>query len=235
MRYDLVHILSAAAIGAALALCASPASAKTAKECRADYAANKDAIKASGQTEKAYIAACRAGGDAAAPGAAAAPAAPAAAPAAAAEPAGGKTAKECAAEYSANKAAIKAVQKKAAFIADCRAGKETIPEAAAPAAAPAPAAAAPAPMAPAPAPAAAAPSAPAPMAPKAGAAVEGGFASDAQAKAKCPSDTVVWMNTKSHIYHFAGTHDYGHTKQGTYMCEMDAKGAGRAAENEKHP
>lgn len=231
MRYGLVHILSAAAIATALALSAAPASAKTAKECRADYTANKDAIKASGQTEKAYVAACRAGSDTAAPGAAAAPAAPAAAPAAAEAPAGGKTAKECNAEYSQNKAAIKAVQKKAEFIADCRAGKETIPTAAAPAApAPAPAAAAPAPMAPAPAPAAAAP-----MAPKAGAAVEGGFASDAQAKAKCPSDTVVWMNTKSHIYHYAGTRDYGHTKQGTYMCEMDAKGAGRAAENEKHP
>jgi hypothetical protein len=233
MRYNFVQIFSVAAIGAALALGAPPASAKTAKECKAAYAADKDAIKASGQTEKAYIAACRAGADAAAP-AAAAPAAPMAAPAADAAPTGGKTAKACAAEYSANKAAIKAVQKKAEFISDCRAGKETIPTAAEPAAPmAAPAAAAPAPAAPAPA--AAAPAAPAPMAPKAGAAVAGGFASDAQAKAKCPSDTVVWMNTKSHIYHFAGTHDYGNTKQGTYMCEMDAKGAGRAAENEKHP
>ena len=61
-------------------------------------------------------------------------------------------------------------------------------------------------------------------------------ASEAQAKAHCPTDTVVWVNTKSHIYHFAGTHDYGATKQGTYMCETEAKAAGdRAAENEKHP
>jgi hypothetical protein len=229
MRYHFAQILSVAAIGAALVLSAPPASAKTAKECKAAYAADKDAIKASGQTEKAYIASCRASTDAAAP--AAAPAAPMAAPAADAAPAGGKTAKACAAEYSANKAAIKAVQKKAEFISDCRAGKETIPTAAEPAAP----MAAPAAAAPAPAPAAAAPAAPAPMAPKAGAAIAGGFATDTQAKAKCPSDIVVWMNTKSHIYHFAGTHDYGNTKQGTYMCEMDAKAAGRAAENEKRP
>jgi Aconitase X len=32
------------------------------------------------------------------------------------------------------------------------------------------------------------------------------------------------------------THNYGHTKQGAYMCEADAKAAGdRAAKNEKHP
>ena len=59
--------------------------------------------------------------------------------------------------------------------------------------------------------------------------------SDAQARARCPSDTVVWVNTKSGVYHFAGTHNYGTTKQGTYMCEADAKAANdRAAENEMH-
>jgi hypothetical protein len=61
-------------------------------------------------------------------------------------------------------------------------------------------------------------------------------ATEAQLKAKCPSDTIVWVNTKSRVYHSAGTHNYGTTKSGEYMCEMDAKGAGdRAAENEKHP
>jgi hypothetical protein len=44
------------------------------------------------------------------------------------------------------------------------------------------------------------------------------------------------VNTKSHVYHFAGTRSYGNTKQGTYMCEADAKAAAdRAAINEKHP
>jgi hypothetical protein len=58
----------------------------------------------------------------------------------------------------------------------------------------------------------------------------------AQARARCPSDTVVWVNTKSNVYHFAGRRDYGNTKQGAYMCEADAKAAGdRAAKNEKHP
>jgi hypothetical protein len=61
-------------------------------------------------------------------------------------------------------------------------------------------------------------------------------ASEMQVKASCPSDTVVWVNTKSHIYHFNGNRNYGTTKQGDYMCEASAKAAGdRAAENEKHP
>jgi hypothetical protein len=48
--------------------------------------------------------------------------------------------------------------------------------------------------------------------------------------------TVVWVNTKSRIYHFAGTHSYGTTKEGAYMCEADARAAGdRAAMNEHHP
>jgi hypothetical protein len=232
MKYRLVYVIGATAFAAALALSAAPASAKTAKECNTEYTTQKDALKAAGTKKKDFIASCKAEADTAAPGAAAAPAAPAPAPAPAATaetPAGGKTAKECGADYDANKAAIKAAgQTKKAFVASCRAGNETIPAApvaAAPAAAPAPApaAAAPAPMAPAPTAAA-----PKPMvAPS---------ASEMQVKAKCPSDTVVWLNTKSGVYHFAGTHNYGNTKQGAYMCEMDAKAAGdRAAENEKHP
>ena len=62
------------------------------------------------------------------------------------------------------------------------------------------------------------------------------FASDTQARARCPTDTVVWVNTHSRVYHFAGTHNYGHTKEGAYMCEADARAAGdRAAKNERHP
>ena len=40
----------------------------------------------------------------------------------------------------------------------------------------------------------------------------GQFASEAEAKARCGSDTIVWANTKSHVYHFAGTRDYGQHK-----------------------
>ena len=183
-----------------------------------------------GVTWKDFLAKCREEqkGAAAAPAATPAPAPAASAPTATA--AAGKSAKDCNDEYAANKDAIKASgQKKKDFIAACRAGTETVPPAAA---APAPApAAAPAP-APAPAPAAAAP-APKPMAAPTGA---GEFQTEAEAKGRCPTDTVVWVNTKTGIYHFAGTRSYGKTKQGAYMCEADAKAAGRrASEKEKHP
>src|SRR5271169_3573669 len=82
MRRFVIHSLAAAAIGALLAVSTAPAFAKTAAQCNADYAANKAAIKASGQTKKAYVAACRAdttGAPAAAP-APATTAAPAPAP-----------------------------------------------------------------------------------------------------------------------------------------------------------
>ena len=57
------------------------------------------------------------------------------------------------------------------------------------------------------------------------------FTTEAEAKARCPSDKVVWVNTnsKSHVYHYAGTRYYGTTKQGAYMCEADAIAAGEHA------
>jgi len=136
-------------------------------------------------------------------------------------PAFAKTVAECNTEYAANKAAIRAAkQTKKDFVAACRSGTETIP---------ATAAAPNAPVAyqqpPAPAPPPFAPS------PQVGATEAGGFTTDAQARARCPTDTVVWVNTKSGVYHFAGTRYYGGTKQGTYMCEADAKAAGDRAAN----
>ena len=71
--------------------------------------------------------------------------------------------------------------------------------------------------------------APAPKKTPAAATGAGEFAAEAEAKAHCPSDTVVWVNTKSHKYHYAGHRNYGATKQGAYMCEADAKAAGDAA------
>ena len=61
------------------------------------------------------------------------------------------------------------------------------------------------------------------------------FSSEAEAKAHCASGNVVWFNSKSKVYHFAGTRDYGKTKSGAYMCQSDADRVGRAAKNEKPP
>jgi hypothetical protein len=63
-----------------------------------------------------------------------------------------------------------------------------------------------------------------------------GFSSEAQAKAHCPTDTVVGVNLTSKIYHFNRTRSYGNTKNGEYMCESDTAAAGmRPAKNETHP
>ena len=63
-----------------------------------------------------------------------------------------------------------------------------------------------------------------------------GFSTEAQAKVRCPTDTVVWVNLPSKIYHFSGTSSYGNTKNGEYMCESDAAAARmRPAKNETHP
>ena len=63
----------------------------------------------------------------------------------------------------------------------------------------------------------------------------GQFASEAEAQAACRGDTVVWANTKSHVYHFPGAPKFGHTKRGAFMCQADADRSGsfRAAKNEK--
>jgi hypothetical protein len=155
---------------------------KTAKACQDEWRANKDANRAAGITEKAYVDKCRAGGAAAT--------SPAATPAA------------------------------------------TTPAPTTPAAKPA--------LAPTTAaPAATRASAPAAkVAPTATTAPTGAneFPAEAQAKARCPTDTVVWANLDSKIYHFSGNKDYGTTKKGAYMCEKDAMAQGvRAAKNEKHP
>lgn len=62
------------------------------------------------------------------------------------------------------------------------------------------------------------------------------YSTETAAKSHCPSDTVVWVNKSSKIFHFSGTPDYGHSKRGAYMCEKQATAAHfRAAKNEKHP
>ena len=85
------------------------------------------------------------------------------------------------------------------------------------------------PAAPAPAPAPANYGAPAPTA-------AGSSASAQQAQYRCPGATVVWVNEKSHIYHFPERTIMGIRSAAQYMCEADAQAAGnRAAKNEHHP
>ena len=256
MRKPFFHLAAAALIGLAMTMGAAKAQSVM-KVCGEQWKAAKAAGTTNGETWPQFLAQCRAqqkgSAATAAPTVAPAPAAPA--PTYGQAPPSGavKTTSQCDAEYAANKAAIKASgQTKRAFVAACRAGSQTIPQGTA--AAPPPTYNQPAAPAPAPAPApstgslfpssqpaapAAAPApgpAPTTYSPAPSATGAGQFTSDQQARAHCPSDTIVWVNTKSGIYHFAGTHNYGTTKHGTYMCEADAKAAGdRAAENERHP
>jgi hypothetical protein len=124
------------------------------------------------------------------------------------------------------------------FLTQCRAEQKgaaspaATPETAAP-----PAAATAAPAEPEPAAESAPPAKPTKRKSTSGmAAGPGQFAAEAEAKAKCPTDTVVWVNTKSKIFHYANHPDYGKTKKGAYMCEADATTAGaRASKNEKKP
>jgi hypothetical protein len=54
----------------------------------------------------------------------------------------------------------------------------------------------------------------------------------AAAVPSCPGDRVVWVNTRSHVYHFQGETWFGHTKHGRYECERQARAEGdRATKN----
>jgi hypothetical protein len=150
-----------------------------------------------------------------------------------------KTVKACQDEWRANKDANQAAGiTEKAYVDKCRAGgaAATPPAAATPAATTTPAVPA---AKPARAPTATPAAAPAAkVAPTAATSPTGAneFPAEAQAKARCPTDTVVWANLESKIYHFSGNKDYGTTKKGAYMCEKDAMAQGvRAAKNEKHP
>jgi len=58
------------------------------------------------------------------------------------------------------------------------------------------------------------------------------FQSEQKARQHCPNDTVVWVNTKTGVYHFKGQRWYGNTKEGAYECRNDANVEGdRATRN----
>ncbi len=237
-----IAVVCSAVLGVALLMSPAFAQEKTVKACQDEWRANKADNQAKGVTEKAYVAKCRGGDSAAKP--APAPAAATAkekkekkTTAAAAPAAAQKTVKACQEEWRANKAdnQAKGITEKA-YVTQCRAGTA----AAQPAPAPAPekkTTAAPAP-APAPAPEKKTATVPAAPPPAASTTPTGAnqYATEAQAKGRCGTGTVVWANLNSKIYHFASYKDYGNTKSGAYMCERDATSQGmRASKNEKHP
>jgi hypothetical protein len=52
------------------------------------------------------------------------------------------------------------------------------------------------------------------------------FSTENQAQQHCLSDTVVWLNVRSMMYHYKGKRWYGITKYGAYVCEKEAAAAG---------
>lgn len=52
------------------------------------------------------------------------------------------------------------------------------------------------------------------------------FSTEGAAQAHCPSDVVVWLNTKTGIWHEKGMRWYGRTRQGAYVCRKEAAAAG---------
>ena len=65
---------------------------------------------------------------------------------------------------------------------------------------------------------------------------KGQFKTEAEAKASCPTDSVVWVNLRSKVFHTNDSKSYGKTKNGAYMCEKYGTAAGfRAPKSAKKP
>jgi hypothetical protein len=52
------------------------------------------------------------------------------------------------------------------------------------------------------------------------------FDTEQAAQKHCPKDQVVWLNTRSSIYHEKDMRWYGNTKHGAYVCRKEADAAG---------
>ncbi len=64
----------------------------------------------------------------------------------------------------------------------------------------------------------------------------GQYPTEAEAKAGCPGDGVVWVNLRSKISHEPGSRSYGATQAGAYMCEKESAAAGfRAGKTARDP
>jgi hypothetical protein len=188
---------------------------KTAKQCDAEWQANKAAIQASGKTKKDYVATCRQSGSAAAaqpsPRAATSATAPKSQPTpkAKASPRDTRTAAQAQSPAppagkasppdtrTATQAPAMRQQPNATATTRTQSSERTSPR-------------------------------------PVGNASAAQYSSVVTAKAHCPLDKVVWVNTDSKIYHYSDSARYGKTKDGVYMCEKETAAAGfRAAKNEK--
>jgi hypothetical protein len=249
MRHSFVSWLTTAAIAFGLSAAGSTAASAQSvmRLCASQWKEAQTAGTTGGETWPQFLAQCRVrqNGGAEAPAPAQAPQSgslvpwwrPSTSTSAArvdASPAGESVMKQCASQWKAAKAAgTTSDQSWPQFLAQCRTRQGSAAGSPSGTFAPAPT--------PAPAPAPAPQSGSlfpwwqqsAPAAPNASPALQAGqYTTELQARARCPSDTVVWVNTPTHIYHYPGTHYYGHTRRGAYMCEADARAAGnRAARN----
>ena len=52
------------------------------------------------------------------------------------------------------------------------------------------------------------------------------FQSEQEAKHHCPKDVIVWVNTKTRVYHLKAERWYGATKDGAYVCRKEADAEG---------
>jgi hypothetical protein len=227
MKHSLFAIVCALLIVVGCTGSPSLAQQKSVKECQDEWRANKADNQAKGIKEKDYVAQCRGTAAAAAP--ADTPVQTRVAPPPSAPSGKAKSAKECKTEWRANKTdnEAKGIMEKQ-YVAQCRDGAIAVAPTTIPAPAPAPTP-----------PARSAPTTTVNMRPPAGQTLSNGvgqYRTDAEAKGRCFGDIVVWVNLKSRIYHFAGTKNYGNTKEGAYMCEREAVAHGdRASMTEKHP
>ena len=55
------------------------------------------------------------------------------------------------------------------------------------------------------------------------------FKTEQAAQKHCPSDTVVWLNTYSGIWHYKGAKYWMNTKYGAFVCEKEAAELGMRA------
>ena len=179
---------------------------KTVASCRQEWRANRSAFEANKITERAFIAHCQERNPAARQDAATtAPTSPGQ------ETGTEKTTKSCQEEWRAKRALNEVTgMTEKAYVEQCRAGN-------APASPPTTTTPA-APSVPTTAPSAPAATAP-PIRPNQ-------YKTEADAKGRCPSDKVVWVDLDSKVYYFPGNAVYGKTRTGAYMCERDSVAEG---------